>query len=66
MAALLVVLVSARADLAVAAFGQSLPIPKSTGGQQGRASSRPQAEPRGCQDVSLGGFSPIALLTGRF
>lgn len=39
------------------------PSQKAQGGQQGRASSRhgrsvPQAEPRGCQDVSLGGSVP--------
>lgn len=72
MASALVVLHPAWTGLAVAPFGQSLRIPKSTGGQQGRTSSWqgrsiPQVEPWGCQDVSLwGGFSPIALLTGSF
>lgn len=62
MAAVLVVLVPAWADLAVAALGLSPSHPKKHR-RVSRAGPAP-AEPWDCWDVSLGGFGPIALLTG--
>lgn len=70
MASALVVLHPVWTGLAVAPFGQSLPIPAQgisrAGPAPGRVAPSPRQSPGAVGMCHWGGFSPIALLTGSF